>query len=286
MISSPFVKILNFLRKKKAQRSILFNKELEKEFFTNGFFTLPLLNEDEILACKEVYTTSDLKLSSSKYNTLEVEDFSNREFVHNNLNQILKDKINQHLIDYTPFAYNFAVKKANSPLKFDAHIDDIHADETLHVGINIWIPLVDVDDENGGLYMVKASHKLEMPIRGIGLPFPFEEQKNLIEERSKPIHLKAGTAIFFHSKIIHGSPQNRSTQDRPAIIIGMLPSEATPIVYMQHSEIGHHEVELFATAPDFYNRVVIGQRPDFAKSLGVFKYENSKNQLDELLKLL
>lgn len=269
-----------------THRKVFKDKLLEKELLKSGYFTYPLLTVEEIKACLTVYKETDAEVSEVKYNTLEVKNYLNRKKVFEKLDDLLANKWEEIFNDYKPIGYNFAIKKANSFKKFDAHVDDIHADESLHTSVNVWIPLIDVNPSNGGLYMIKGSHKLPMPVRGIGIPFPFENELEAIEEKAQATTLKAGTAIFFHSKMVHGSPGNTTDLDRPAIIAGMIPKEAEAIAYVRHEEISHQEVELFVTPPEFYFKIEIGKRPSFAKSLGVSPYERIPYNPKTILNLL
>jgi len=61
---------------------------------------------------------------------------------------------------------------------------------------------------------------------------------------------------------------NQSGKDRPAIIVGLLPSEAQPIVHMRFDGLDPSLVETFETTPDFYEKVQVDKRPNFVKSLG------------------
>lgn len=279
-------KIKALLKGQTAHRPMFYDTNLESELMEKGYFTCPLLSPEEVAQCLKVQEETDSSIEAGKYNTLEVTNFNHRKQVHDGLNNVLHKKWQDTFIDYRCIGYNFAVKKATNGEKFHAHVDDIHADESKHISVNVWIPLVDVNEENGALYMVKGSHLLDMPIRGIGLPFPFEREIKLIESSARPIELKAGTAIFFHAKMIHGSPRNKSNVNRPAIIAGLIPQEATPIIYYRHEEISNKEVELFETPEDFYLKMEIGKRPDFAKSLGVFDYRPKKYNTKSVIQLL
>lgn len=77
---------------------------------------------------------------------------------------------------------------------------------------------VDTDLNNGALYVVPGSHKLGMlkhidTFSHLGL-----DEHEWPWERALPIIGKAGDAIFFHVKTIHGSKENYSTEPRPVFI--------------------------------------------------------------------
>jgi hypothetical protein len=77
---------------------------------------------------------------------------------------------------------------------------------------------VDTDLNNGALYVVPGSHKLGMlkhvdTFSHLGL-----DEHEWPWERALPVIGKAGDAIFFHVKTIHGSKENYSTEARPVFI--------------------------------------------------------------------
>lgn len=126
---------------------------------------------------------------------------------------------------YKFVGFNFAVKKSKGA-PFQPHIDDAHTTDQFR-WFDFWIPLIDVDETNGVLYVLKRSHLLPLPIRGIGLPFPFLKFEGLIQKNSTRLKLRAGQALIFDDRIIHGSPENPTDIDRPAIIAGLIPQNAT-----------------------------------------------------------
>jgi len=90
--------------------------------------------------------------------------------------------------------------------------------------LTCWVALDDVDEENGCLWAIPGSHKLDI--------FPHEFRKSsdtdyggvflkdapLDIERAIPIRLKAGQIACFHSKLIHETRENRSLRRRRGLI--------------------------------------------------------------------
>lgn len=78
--------------------------------------------------------------------------------------------------------------------------------------------VVDTNLENGALYVVPGSHRLGMlkhidTFSHLGL-----DGEEWPWERAVPVVGRAGDAIFFHVKTIHGSQQNHSSEPRPVFI--------------------------------------------------------------------
>ena len=256
----------------KSPRSVFKNKSLEAEFFETGFVKTPLLSNHQVNACLEIFKEMDIQKREGRYNSLEIISGDHRKIVQHALEDVIGLSVLEMLDEYKFVAFNLAVKRALGDTEFHAHIDDIHVNEAVANSVNCWIPLVDVDEKNGALYFVPKSHKLSQPIRGIGLPFAFEDKLNLILKHRKIIHLRAGEALFFHTKMIHGSGMNNSGLERPAIIVGTIPIESEPIVYTRHDEVRHNQVEKFIAPPNFYTCMEIGKRPKGFQSLGVYDY--------------
>jgi hypothetical protein len=78
--------------------------------------------------------------------------------------------------------------------------------------------VVDTDLRNGALYVAPGSHKMGMlkhidTFSHLGL-----NAEEWPWERALPIVGKAGDAVFFHVKTVHGSQENHSEKPRPVII--------------------------------------------------------------------
>jgi phytanoyl-CoA hydroxylase len=84
--------------------------------------------------------------------------------------------------------------------------------------VTVWIPLVDADEESGGLFVVPGSHRLGLLPHGHG-----GENPVLLgvegEFEAIPVPLRAGEALAFSGLTLHGSGPNRSGAARPAFYV-------------------------------------------------------------------
>lgn len=270
----------------KTSRKILHDKNLEVDLLDKGFVKIPLLSKEQVEACKELFNRVDAANEKSRYNSLEILAGNHRETVNAELKRILGDTVLSHLDDYKFIGFNLAVKRSGPKTEFPVHIDDIHVNEAQGNSINCWIPLVDVSEHNGTLYMVPGSHKLPQPLRGIGLPFAFEDKQELINKFRVKINMKAGDALLFHSKMIHGSDANLDSENRPAIIIGTIPAELEPIVFMRYESKLRIMAEKFYAPESFYENVKIGSRPSGFRSMGMYDYQPVNLSDEEFIKIL
>ncbi|MEZ5002390.1 MAG: phytanoyl-CoA dioxygenase family protein [Chitinophagales bacterium] len=267
------------------KRMFLDDKE-EQEVLENGFIVKPLLSKEDVQKCMDVFRKTDEGIEDGKYNTLDVDDYQNRLDVFNDLNDIFKDQITSQLNGYRHLGFNFAAKKALSKEKFPMHIDNNHCSREMYRGLNVWIPLVDVNKENGGLYIVPKTHKLPFTLNGIGMPFPYKRYKRLFLHKAKFVNMKAGDALFFDDRVVHGSMTNKKNEDRIAIITALVPKEAQFLLYVHYPELKPNEMELFRAEDDMFLNLKIGKRPEGHESLGIFKHYTPKISMFEVMKIL
>ena len=94
--------------------------------------------------------------------------------------------------------------------------------------ITVWIPLVDVGEVNGCLYVIPGSHHWEL------IDSTRDENQNMrfcvdVEERATPILLpmKVGDILIFSNMTFHGSKANQSEAVRWSVDIRYCRSRGT-----------------------------------------------------------
>ena len=125
--------------------------------------------------------------------------------------------------------------------------------------VSAWIPLDDVDEENGCMWMVPGSyewgdqiafireHLLDLELenfQSIAAPFAPPEGARVTEAVPRPWPMKRGELSFHHSLNWHGSPANRSNRDRRAIAIHYMTGET------RYDASGDHPMKEFVEVAD------------------------------------
>jgi hypothetical protein len=111
-----------------------------------------------------------------------------------------------------------------------------HQDGIYNYGIDFvtcWVPLMDIDDEVGGLAVVPGSHKGSLyppdvfkdPSKRIGIP-----PDAIPDSAWRRPDYKAGDVLMFHSMTAHAGLPNRSNKLRLSMDIRFLPASAAPFV--------------------------------------------------------
>lgn len=107
------------------------------------------------------------------------------------------------------------------------HQDNYYIEAENENFLSIWIPLVDTNKNNGGLYTFKGLHKNGIyPVESIYLNLDNQEKKQTLAEQTKlpeneksiDLSVKKGSVVFLHGCNPHGSYQNNSDTNRPVIL--------------------------------------------------------------------
>ncbi len=269
-----------------AYRKIFTEQKHELAFIKDGYFTIPLISNDEVVFLTKIFETVRPKDSKNFYATIDIDDQSYRRQVHHSIDEKIGKKLADIFINYSPLVFNFIVKLPGDDTEVFIHNDHTHVDEAYFQSVNIWIPLVDTNKENGMLYVLPGSQNFPNPPRGFEMQYPYSQFHKAIKPYTIPVPLKAGEAIVYNNKMLHRSEPNLGAKPRPAIITGMLPDEAQPMIYFKHKALPENKVELFALDREFYFTFDRYICPDFAKSLGIRGYVELQLSEEDVLTMI
>ncbi len=110
---------------------------------------------------------------------------------------------------------------------FSAHQDNFFVEAPPDQFVSVWIPLVDVGADNGGLILWPGSHRFgKLPVRktgaapGAGQDANANNEETVLPPGLAPVDLVAGkgSAVFLHSELVHASHTNRSSALRPVLL--------------------------------------------------------------------
>lgn len=167
-----------------------------------------------------------------------------------------------YLNDFSPLFGNFMIKNPDPAASMDLHADWTYVDELQYRSLAVWIPLVDVNIENGCFGVIEGSQKIANTIRGPLIRQSTRDHESEWEKRyGKLFPMKAGDAIFYDHALLHYSPANKTNKVRPALNLSMAPASAQWLHYCQPE--GANEIDLYkVTNPDFYINYIHFQRPE------------------------
>lgn len=222
-----------------TEDTIFINNELAAELKTNGVIKIPFLNAEELGALQAFYnqahgTDSPPTMYDGIHMTIWHSDTDYKLNIREKIKSIIEPACQRTFKNYRAISQQFIVKKKGNETTFPIHQDWSIVDETKYFSLNLWIPLHDVDETNGAMWIVKRSHHIQRKIRGGGYLFP---NYYSVLEQLKPYMtsypMKAGEALLFYHSTIHGSPANQRPEPRVVVQVSVLPESVPLQIYFQ-----------------------------------------------------
>lgn len=268
------------------------NQILQKELKKNGFVIIPFLNSEEVSALNSFYDDVHDAMEPPTFienihMTSWCGDFDYKKKVTDGLARLFAPASERFFKDYRAINNLFIVKRSGTETNFKVHQDWSVVDEKQYESLNVWVPLHDVDENSGALWVLKGSHVIDRKIRGSGYLFPdYSVYLKELEKRAVSVRLKAGEAIVFYHSVIHGSPPNLATTQRKVACFSVIPKDASLSIYYQPQE--GLPLELHVPPDDFifrysHLRTETTLRPPTDKPAKVMPtYVNKKVAMKEL----
>ncbi len=250
-------------------RNYFKHKVLHDSLIKNGYLVLEnVVSEDDILFLNNVYTElctfSEYSINTKFQNSGRFQSPEIRKFVMDNIALFSKEFLPQ-IFDSNVFDENttgaFQIKPPSKVSELNPHQDAPVIDETQENALFVWIPLCDVDEKNGAIYVLPRSHLWGNHQRSLNVPWVFEKKTKLLWQNMNPIYLKKGDIIVWDTALIHASAPNLSTDTRIAITTTLLPKNFTMIDYFKDGKTPKDKVEKYAVEKSFWENEDIMKRP-------------------------
>lgn len=187
-----------------------------------GYVIFPLLNKNAIESLTNYYQNFQKEELNHFYSSTHSPDFTFRKKNSNFIKETISNRLPTVLKDYRLLGGAFVVKPANGKGILQAHQDWNLVDETNARSYNLWIPLIDVNENNGAVYILPKSHSKIHTLRGPQIPSPFKTIEQELWKYLTPLPMKAGEALLYDHALLHGSPPNNSANARLGIVIGIV----------------------------------------------------------------
>ncbi|MEH1803813.1 MAG: glycosyltransferase [Nostoc sp.] len=252
------------------------HQELEK----NGYAVIEFLNQTEVkslLKFNEKYSFPNNLVTTSMIFTINTSDLSYRKLLTQEVKRCFALKLAILFPEYRIMLCNLVFKSPDVLFsQMPLHQDPSLVDETSLTSFGVWCPLIDVDEQNGCLRVVKKSHLLNSKRRPFfvfdGFPYSQDILSLLQKNYLSSIPMKAGQALVYDKRLFHGSPPNTTTVERVAAICSLVPQNIlTHFCYRE--TLTSEKLEVFEVDDDFYDRYIVNEKPKDVKSLGIFNYE-------------
>lgn len=264
-------------------RQIFKNSKDNFSFIQHGFVVLNLLSDEDIKDLRHIFDQVEDKHKNDYVASVVLNDLDMRQFINQHISDIFRKKILAALNDYKIVLGSFVSKKAASENgKFPLHQDPTFVEEDPYVGLSIWCPLVDVDMHNGCLGVMPGSHLLDNPYRTAGM-LPYPDWVQVIESRfMQYIPMKAGQVLFMNTRMIHGSPTNKSDAVRPVAVGVGIPEDQSLLCCYVDEASQPMTTHVYEVPDDFYVTHTMRSFPQRGKQYKVTMHQVEPINLDKI----
>ncbi len=268
--------------------SLLKDSGLQSLLDRQGFVVIDLMDTATAQKLLETFQEFHPVLPQSGFvSDSYLSDATFKKQVSQVISSILAPWFEKTFQNYQSFGGTFLYKIPSTDSHLDAHQDWTIVEEDREYALNCWIPLCDVDEQNGTLFVLPGSHYDGfVSKRAPTLPFFFEGNEDLILRELIPVPLRVGQALLLNQSLIHYSPPNQSDKVRVAITAGVK-TKGAPMKF--HYRNGS-KVEVYAMPEDFLLGFTDFLKEIYEKPKGVllssYRYQSpvlSRNKLRSVI---
>lgn len=219
-----------------------------RDLFTRGYTTTRLAAGDLVTDLRSLFHGLDLPVDHQFHSTCNDLPRDQASIVQGEINAALGERLGHVLPGYRPFLAGFISKGEFGGPATAFHQDLTYTDERVHRAVLIWMTLIDLDGESGGLRVVEGSHRWTEGLRPSGLAqlptAPFQEE---FGELATTLRLSAGEAVIYDAALIHGAAAHPPGTVRPAVAVALAPEGAQLV--RAHSD---DRLRCYRVADDYY----------------------------------
>jgi len=98
--------------------------------------------------------------------------------------------------------------------------------------VSVWLALGNEYPENGGLFVIPGSHKIEFQPSQLDDDLFFREdvsENRALLDSAVPVELSAGDVLFFHARTLHSASRNRTNQSKFSAVFTFRSADNPPI---------------------------------------------------------
>ncbi len=215
-------------------------------FRTHGYVVTPLLTASETEKLRQIHDEFNPEVPRDYYATIAHPDSDHKRQVSAAIDVIVQEKVLALLAGYRCIASAFITKRGYTTQgTVGIHQDYTFVNQSKHTGVHVWIPLIDVDENNSCMSVYPGTHSLVNHVSGLpgqsnSHPSPYDSVRDVLAEKCKvTVPMEAGSALFFNERTLHSSDENKTAQPRVVVNCAYVPATEPMYLYCPSQEAGN-----------------------------------------------
>jgi hypothetical protein len=225
---------------------------LQQQFEEVGYVIVDLISKHEIQNLEADFLNYASAENSKAFTTWAVNEYDFKKDIDSIIKKYFAPPSEKIFSRHVPFWGNFMIKNTDPKNILPLHADWSYVDESADISLNLWVPLTDTNEMNGGLCVVPGSHKVVNQIRGVNLyRFYAPNAGDIIHAYGKQLNVKCGQGVIYDHRLLHYSLVNYSGKDRRAATLIFVPKDRQLLHYFSEIE-GGEIAEYYINSPEFF----------------------------------
>lgn len=252
-----------------SQRQYLKDSQLDKQLAEEGFVVIPFLSGDEVESLKKVFEDAHPEQVQPFYASGHHHDPDFRKEMSSAISEVFQPHFEEVFNQCNLLGASFISKSKDDASKLQPHQDWNIVDETEFRSFNLWVPLVDLSEENGAIEVLPKSHEWIRGYRHSSIDCAYRKVHELVWENMKPLYMKSGEALIYDHSLLHASKANKTDEKRTACASGVMPKEAQIYFYWNNNGT----VEQYESNVEFFMTQNIFEGPNELEKVAELEYD-------------
>ena len=244
-------------------QQILNDKQLDLILSDEGYVVVSFLEMEDVKTLIDFFYENHPTEIPGFYATAHSSDIQFRNKMNNKIKDVFANSINQFFNNCSALGGSYVVKSKLQEERLHPHQDWSIVDETKFRSFNIWVPLVNLNENNGSIRVIPRSHLWVDNYRGPNISDYFSKSNDKIWEHMQTLNMKAGEALIYDHRLFHASFPNKTDQLRVATVFGIIPNEAQMFYYFGDKEA----VDVYESSVEFFMEGNIQKGPEILKKV-------------------
>lgn len=251
-------------------KDILRDSALEKQVLDEGFVVIPFLSGEEVGGLKDFYYKYHSDRLEGMSATAHLRDLEMRMLMNDEIKRVFQRAIDETFVNANSLGGSFIAKGKGANGTLSPHQDWNIVDENCFRSFNIWVPLVDLNENNGVICIMPQSHSWIKSYRSANITSAYHQVETQLWERMTSLYMKAGEALIYDHRLIHASGENKTDEVRLAAVFGVIPDEAGMFYYHKKDD---NTIEVFESNKEFFLYENIFEGPKKLRKIEDLPYE-------------